>query len=743
MHLKTVECKEHNYSIFFYPSTHGQRSVDKQCLQHIHSYIALMLSYVDIVVSLTALCNTMASLGPRLTDPDKLGILIQCRMKMDKLNSDQLYNYAHLALKSLSMEQLKKLLFVGFNSIRNDIEYNQLFNMKTALNEIIENAKKLKEIKSKSKQKQKTKPKATIPIIPKNASLTKTIPFDIISNNICPFLKMSSITNAARCDRQLAVICHSPTSIKNLMHRYDPYKYAEMAGRDVEIDGHYTNMESWTVSNIHRFKNVEKLSIKLSILNRLDLFNVFQKVKHLTFYIDPRDEYPYIGYMEQMKLMPLLQTISFVEFNDVWTLLHFLSPIKTAHFNKIIHQLTSIAFVDSVCGLHPDEYDEPYEKYQNIANFILPSQPNRLQVLKFENSCFGKTIDPKCADINNEFANIERIKTSLSNLNGFVYAQSTEEFASNNNLYFTLTTNILSNLILFSKLESIHTHSSTHDLIALYLNFTNVTASRQISELCISVGLESLNQNPSPFNTRSLTPFNRRRFVPHLEKLCLVIKISDNDKAFLPNFEKIIRSILRDLAKLKVLQIVAIIEDETGSDASFCTKKINILSELSKVLVNAFLWVRKHSISKSNVKQQLLFKFHVKLSHLQRNANCKTNNITALKLRAFVESIQSMIINYLITYQVGKIQFKLSWNTSEHVWLARELKRFLFGLDALFRVYVKECGCLIEENKYYHLNDMDYKQYAVSATKQKTKKNVDHEKNWKVDCRYCCNTPWV
>eukprot|EP01084_Bolivina_argentea_P040311 74513_1 len=152
----------------------------------------------------------MATLVPSLTDPDKLGLLIQCRMKMDKLNDKQLNNFAHSSLQLLSNKQLKKLLFVGFNSIKNDIPYNQLFNMKSSLNQIIEETEKLKTDKSKSKPNINTE-KSIMLTIPKNASLSKTIPFDIISNNICTFLKMSSITQLAKCDRKLAIICHTPT----------------------------------------------------------------------------------------------------------------------------------------------------------------------------------------------------------------------------------------------------------------------------------------------------------------------------------------------------------------------------------------------------------------------------------------------------------------------------------------------------------------------------------------------------
>eukprot|EP01084_Bolivina_argentea_P305649 528035_1 len=139
--------------------------------------------------------HTNQTIQPTLTDPDKFGLMIQCRMKMDKLNNNQLYNCAHSTIKLLSMKQLKQFLFVGLNAMKTDVSYDQIFQMRSLINQIIEKEEeKIKKNKCKPKPEANTNinTKSTIPIIPKNASLSKIIPFDIISNNICPFLKMSS-----------------------------------------------------------------------------------------------------------------------------------------------------------------------------------------------------------------------------------------------------------------------------------------------------------------------------------------------------------------------------------------------------------------------------------------------------------------------------------------------------------------------------------------------------------------------
>eukprot|EP01083_Nonionella_stella_P178879 633352_1 len=96
---------------------------------------------------------------------------------------------------------------------------------------------------------------------------------------------MSSITNLACCDRKLAIICHTPTSINTLMHRHTPYKYSMFDNECWTIhDGYYYNMSKWTVSNIHRFKNAEELAIEYRYLQKPQIFNSFGRVKHLSFY---------------------------------------------------------------------------------------------------------------------------------------------------------------------------------------------------------------------------------------------------------------------------------------------------------------------------------------------------------------------------------------------------------------------------------------------------------------------------
>eukprot|EP01083_Nonionella_stella_P133795 406810_1 len=111
----------------------------------------------------------------------------------------------------------------------------------------------------------------------------------------------------------------------------------------------------------------------------------------------------------------------------------------------------------------------------------------------------------------------------------------------------------------------------------------------------------------------------------------------------------------------------------------------------------------------------------------------------------FANTIQNLLLNYLIAYPLGKIQIKLSWNA--HSWRHHLLvyKSYLQALGRMLRIDIKEGGTTNEDESTDFYTDMDFKQYAICASN----KDIDdkdtqyHENKWKVDCRHCCNTPWI
>eukprot|EP01083_Nonionella_stella_P206232 750282_1 len=673
-----------------------------------------------------------------LTDPDKFGLLVQCRAKMDELNSELLEHYSQFVISLLSTAQLKSLLFTGLNAIKHHVASNQLIQMKSTLNELIQNEKKAK-TKKQNQNQTPSKNAPTILIVPKNASLTKTIPFDIISNAICHFLKMSSITNLACCDRKLATICHTPTSINNLMHRHDPYGYNPYERNLTIHDGYYYGMSKWTVPNIHRFKNVERLSIDLQWLDPPEKINSFGRVKHLSFYGAEWSEITEIatGLIksngDKIQIMPLLESLSFVGVD-------WLSPVSVVasqlcNKSTIRNQIKELLFVD--CEFEDLErfYDVDNIRtcYSRVVQFLLPPQPNRLEVLKFENSSMPKTDIAECKDANDQL-NIDGTKSSLCNLTGLVYEQPARD-RGYTNLFFYLSRNILSNLVSFKQLESIHTHCE--ELMPCYLSRNNIPALATLNELCISISMKETTTFP-------LSLLCALGVVLKLEKLCLVIKISDDDHGNIQSFKTRLQDILIDQRRLKLLQIVMIMDDKCDenddeNDPEFCTKRLKIVTETMNQCVKVLDHIRVDGWMNVS-KQPLLFRFHVKSSHYM-DRKCTIG----YSRNEFAASVKNMIINYLITYPIGKIQFKFTWNAKQHD-LGYVLRTNMDGLDVLFQISLQKSGNIfsLDEPPKCCYNDSVFKQYAISAvTKRISEQDINHENRWNVDCRYCCNTPWV
>ena len=74
-------------------------------------------------------------------------------------------------------------------------------------------------------------------------------------------------------------------------------------------------------------------------------------------------------------------------------------------------------------------------------------------------------------------------------------------------------------------------------------------------------------------------------------------------------------------------------------------------------------------------------------------------------LDSFARNVQDMIFNYLITYCVGKIQFKFSWNAANHWRMEQKLSHYLKGLNNLFNVDMKTGGSLkhLSDEQFHNL----------------------------------------
>merc|ERR1712228_437503 len=266
----------------------------------------------------------------------------------------------------------------------------------------------------------------------------------------------------------------------------------------------------------------------------------------------------------------------------------------------------------------------------------------------------------------------------------------------------------------------------------------------QITELCMSVSLNNGNT--------TLTLQNIHSLVPNLKKLCLVIRISGNEETELKKFREVVRSILiltrcNDLIFFQILFLIEANNYEQNKEDNFCMDRINISTQMIKLLTKSLVYIR------SNFKNRnLLFKIHLKMCHSKATVKCSISAYeSGAEIQNFADAINQLLLRYLLTVPLGKIQFKLTYDAENHngfegmEYCLICLDKYMKGLDDLFRVARKKGGCLNVEDKDVVRDEIDfYKVYAMSASKMDLgDKNVHHENKWIADCKWCCNTPWV
>eukprot|EP01083_Nonionella_stella_P186690 684224_1 len=135
------------------------------------------------------------------------------------------------------------------------------------------------------------------------------------------------------------------------MHRHDPYQYnpLELLSNEL-IDGGYCNMETWNPSTMHRFRNVEKLSLALEFFNdnASNLTTTLSNLRQLSLFdISYTGLRGYVRYIDS-QVLPLLESISFVNTRE------FPAVLCTLKLGEA-HKLKSISFIDSSLS-NLDEY---------------------------------------------------------------------------------------------------------------------------------------------------------------------------------------------------------------------------------------------------------------------------------------------------------------------------------------------------------------------------------------------------
>merc|ERR1711920_1150822 len=129
-------------------------------------------------------------------------------------------------------------------------------------------------------------------------------------------------------------------------------------------------------------------------------------------------------------------------------------------------------------------------------------------------------------------------------------------------------------------------------------------------------------------------------------------------------------------------------------------------------------------------KKKMLFRVHIKSCHTLEKPKCQfTSGDTGTIVAS---ALNQLIMNYLVTYPLGKIQLKWTYNVEAHYFYLESTLRICFkGIDGLFRIAVRE-------KSIFHVNDKDrdgYGVYAISASKKDlAEHNVHHQNKWIADC---------
>ena len=342
---------------------------------------------------------------------------------------------------------------------------------------------------------------------------------------------------------------------------------------------------------------------------------------------------------------------------------------------------------------------------------------------------------------------------------GFVFVHNRYFRITDGDIFYNLALTILRNLNSLRKLQSIHIHcgnypidSNGDDIFALYLHNDNKEVLHHISEMCLSVSNDDAANSSRLYSIPSL--------MPKLEKLCLVFIVPDQDASHryynLDTIEQLIDAIILSQVSLKVLQIVAWIdaEDRNEQESKYCVNKMGVVAKFAKRLNNIFIDIRNpksYRYSSKAKTQPLLFKFEMKSTHpdIEKGGGgqCDTRQYEVhSEMQDFADAIQSLTMNYLMTYPLGKMQFRMRWNVQNHRNLTQRLADCVRGMNEFCNVSVKECQSadLNDFLEHYFCQERDFGQYAMSVTNQNINDTtIEHEKKWKVDCEYCCNTAWV
>eukprot|EP01083_Nonionella_stella_P088637 247139_1 len=737
-----------------------------------------------------------------LQESDKFGCLVQIRQAMDSINSTEFASSTESLIHILKPDQLKTVLFVGLNYIRHQLTYDQLFKMKGTYKAIIDSKKDKHKNKIPCEDEASNIIPTPIPTnvtdpLPKGASLSKTIPIDIITIHICSFLDLLSIYQFSKCDRNVAIITHTPSAIRTLQFNYlDRYPYA-VTYKALCLDAKHLSQHQ----DVHLIRNVTKLSIIRSELgtgtitalcNKLQHIN---HIKHLTIYQEFRgclencecdtlcNEYTLSEWDFIFDDWPLMKSLESIRFDSTFELPLLLSilhqynvePIdESAHsYHESMYNLKCISFLrchlyslstyESELSYEDDDEDDHFEpdlshyfdEYETMLELLLPSRRNSIEELKFEESIFEMTSETDDHEtVNEAFSDLDRVSSSLSCLKGIVYSDCQashlpDGYECKQDVFYNITHTILQNISYFQQLASAHVHTEDTLLPLLFLN-NPVEIFSQIKGICVTIslsasGLQLINKLKDLANNKS---FN-------IEKICLVLDVpSTINKRQNELLIAMIEKVLCHCEYLELFQIVCKIQNENmecrNKECKDCKSKFDVVYHIFKQLNKHLMSISVNEYTLVEyAKKRLISRFHIKSSHYSHTECSAFSPDSLLHDDKLTNLLRTLSLTYLTVFPTGKLVYKFSWNSKSACTYYSVFKNLL-PLKGIFDVQHAKCALnkQFASSERYRINIHDNRDHAKECISLQCKSDANsiQEQNnaqWVTDCMYCDNKPWL
>eukprot|EP01083_Nonionella_stella_P135774 413013_1 len=671
----------------------------------------------------------------------RMAILMNCTLKLDHLDDAEFQRFGQTLFKQIPSKQLKIMLFILMKTHFSDA---QLTETNTSINDIIHqrDTNKLKEFAQSNVQ------------IPKGASLSVTIPSEIIGSVVCPFLNVVSVLSLGKTDRRMAIVAFKSAVFSHLDYKHKsrytynpfiayPHSGPSMAERFFESHS--------SVADISLFRNIFSLACADT-----HYLKSCPKLKQLTLRDDVDDVW------ELQDQMPTLTDLNAITFEQIWSnqLFEFLSTCRLrpndsidldamddafidmqSYFVDTILNLKSISFLNCDMDAYEGAWDLDYTPYLSLLYLFAPTQASKVQTLRFECSFLpectaataaGATI---CDTVHTALYDINRLKQSLCNLQSIIFSSqyAYDHQRNQNNVFCKLSLAILNNLSSFGNMRSIHVHGDTSTVLNCITNLEKSVNKLNITELCTTINMSDV---------RTIDAFRQMckiRKISKFEKICLVIPIQNQmGSEFLSKdkFPSLVHNLVTH-GSLNVFQLVFTIEEDEDNEnalglySDILTDKIQNINAIFPILVDVF-----HNISKNTSNDDIQQSKHPLIFNLEIRIIRNKHRWDRHEFDA--RTLQNVILQYISAWPKGRMNFKYLDNKTS---MDYTFMKSLEPLNTILRVEKTNDADIYfdirqSDPAYHRDQDLEHVTYSM-AFQQKDNVSTYCSSPWIADCRFC------